>query len=488
MRRKEIIILCVACLVSLGVYLTYSHWLRGPGLPLDDAWIHQTYAKNLAQSGRWEFQRGMNSGGSTGPVWGFLLSIFHVFSFSPLTGAYILGYLSLLGVVMIGSLVVRRMMPEKEPFPILAGILLAFEWHLVWAAGSGMETLLFSLFALMILYFLLEPQFNYFVLGLLVGGSIWVRPGGVTLLGPVLFVLVIREGGTKLFREGLRFLLGFGLILIPYLLFNLQVANDILPNTFYAKQKEYAVLREQPILQRLGRLTLQPLVGMGIVLLPGFILEIARRFKDKRWTVFAGPLWALGYIGVYALRLPVTYQHGRYLIPVMPVFYIWGLVGLVRWLDWKEGGKVKRWVRLTWLGVLLGVTLLFWGMGASAYAKDVAIIETEMVRTAHWVAKNTDQEAVIAAHDIGALGYYSNRELIDMAGLVSPDVIPFIRDEEQLAEYLDENGADYLVTFPGWYPRLVMRGEKVYQTGGKYAPRSGGENMAVYDWRHIESE
>jgi hypothetical protein len=117
-----------------------------------------------------------------------------------------------------------------------------------------------------------------------------------------------------------------------------------------------------------------------------------------------------------------------------------------------------------------------------AYQRDVGFIESEMVETAHWIEANTPSQARIAAHDIGALGFFSHRELLDLAGLVSPEVIPFIRDESRLAGYLDAYQADYLVTFPSWYPRLVLRAEQVYQTQGQVSPTLGGENMAVYRW------
>jgi hypothetical protein len=65
---------------------------------------------------------------------------------------------------------------------------------------------------------------------------------------------------------------------------------------------------------------------------------------------------------------------------------------------------------------------------------------------------------VVAAHDIGALGYFAPRPLIDLAGLVSPEVIPFMTDGDALGDYVVEKDADYLVVFPAWshaYEKLV---------------------------------
>ena len=48
------------------------------GFPLDDAWIHQTYARNLARYGRLEFTPGVSSAGSTAPLWTLLLALGYV--------------------------------------------------------------------------------------------------------------------------------------------------------------------------------------------------------------------------------------------------------------------------------------------------------------------------------------------------------------------------------------------------------------------------
>jgi hypothetical protein len=74
------------------------------------------------------------------------------------------------------------------------------------------------------------------------------------------------------------------------------------------------------------------------------------------------------------------------------------------------------------VGIISGgiVWLAFLGIGANRYAQDVAIIQTEMVETALWISDNTPPESLIAAHDIGAAGYFANRPLVDLAGLISP--------------------------------------------------------------------
>jgi hypothetical protein len=358
------------------------------------------------------------------------------------------------------------------------------EWHLVWAAASGMETLLFSLLVLVTLILMASNWTRWGILGALIGFSVWLRPDGITLVFPaILLLIVVQLPAKRLFRPALRFGLGFFSITGAYLLFNKLINGTWLPNTYYAKQAEYAVERAAPLLNRLGEQALLPLVGIGVCLLPGFLFICWKSVRGRQWSLLAGPIWALGYLGLYALRLPVSYQHGRYVIPMMPVYFLWGLAGSAQLI---QPGSVLLWKRALSKALLasLGIILLsFWILGGRAYGRDVALIESEMVGMAQWVAINTEPDALIAAHDIGALGFFGKHKLIDLAGLVSPDVIAFIRDEDRLGEYMNQKGANYLVTFPGWYPKLVMSAEPVYQTQGIYSPLQGGENMVIYRWR-----
>ena len=185
---------------------------------------------------------------------------------------------------------------------------------------------------------------------------------------------------------------------------------------------------------------------------------------------------------LYALRLPVTYQHGRYVMPVIPVYILWGLAGMAEWVTTDRSIRWKWMFSQVWILIVPLIGIGFWFMGAQAYSKDVAFINSEMVKIAKWIESNTQKQEIIAAHDIGALGYFANRQILDLAGLVSPDVIPFIRDEVKLASYLHEHRPVYLITFPGWYPDLVSDIPLVYQTDGEFSQSPDGEGMAVYRW------
>ncbi len=476
--------LAFAAILALAGYLIASSRVIGLGFPLDDAWIHQTYARNLGQFGEWAFIPGQPSAGSTAPLWSGLLALGYLLRLPFFGWTLLLGGLSLFGLAITGEALARRYFPAMDNrFPWM-GLFLIGEWHLVWAAASGMETLFFGMCILLVLWKSSQARGRAWgTIGLLIGASVWVRPDGITLLGPVAFTLLL--GGTS-WRDRLRGLAwlagGTGLLFAPYLLFNLLVQGSIWPNTFYAKQAEYAVQRQLPILVRLFNEVKLPLIGAGFFLLPGFVFSCWKAWRARCWAVLGAAIWFLGYAFIYALQLPVIYQYGRYFIPAMPVYFIIGLVGSLQLAQRFRARRLAWLFARVWILSGLIIWLAFYGIGAGRYAQDVAIIETEMVATARWVAVNTPPQALIAAHDIGALGYYGERQLLDLAGLVSPEVIPFIRDEGRIAGWLDEQKADYLVVLSDWYPDLPAGKPLVFRTNSHFVIEAGGKNMEVFRW------
>jgi len=492
LRHPLLIYLALAVLVA-GVYLAVNRAVGEAGYPLDDAWIHQTYARNLGEHGLFAFAPGQPSAGSTAPLWSGLLAVGYALRLEPLAWTYGLGILLLALTAWLTRRLVLGLAPEASKAAWLAGALVVVEWHLTWSAVSGMETLLFAALALVV--FGAEPRTRWPPalalsgwLGVAAGLAVFVRPDGLLLL-PFMLARAAEPAEGRGARLTLN-LLAFGALLAAYLGLNRALGGSIWPNTLYAKQAEYAALTLTPLWTRLGQVGAQPFIGPVALLLPGLAALVVGRWGQRAgrvrrlWAVALPLAWAAGVVGAYALRLPVTYQHGRYLMPVIPVLIAAGVAGLAGWL---RPGSTRRGVRVfsrVWVAAVAAVALLFTGLGAQAYARDVQIIQTEMVRTADWVRDNTAPDAVIAAHDIGALGYFGERPILDLAGLVSPEVIGFMRDEAQLRAWLDQQGADYVMTFPGWYPALVAgpQAERVFVTGSPASVAAGGENMAVYRW------
>ncbi len=486
----------------------------GVGFPLDDGWIHQTYARSLAETGRWEYVPGQVSAGSTSPLWTLLLTVGYILRLPFLPWAFLLGTLSLLWMALVGMALWRQLWPAQKQGAWVAGLALVLTWQLVWAAVSGMETVLFIALGLQIVLIYVKLTVEQerrlqqvALLGICSGLLVLTRPEGVVLLALMAGGWLLIAGRRLLVAARRSPLIDYRLLitavgtavlpLIPYFIFNYRASGTVWPNTFYAKQAEYAVELARPFLGRLAQLLYFSLGGAAegwrgisgaqLLLLPGLVgagwLALQSDWREKRLLRTLPLLWAGGHVFLYAWRLPVTYQHGRYLLAALPVWVLYGLAGWGLLLKLAGNGRLAHVgtlaARLTF-AVLLLVFLL---LGAAAYADDVAFIEGEMVATAHWLAENIAPDDLIAAHDIGAIGYFAERPLLDLAGLVSPEIIPLLDDEAALAAYILHSDADYLVTAPGWpYEQVVTSPEvvEVYNTNYSWTVEQGRNNTAVY--------
>jgi hypothetical protein len=530
---------CVAFYTGLAASRTF------PGYPLDDAWIHQTYARNWAETGQLAYVAGLPSAGSTAPLWTFLLSVAYRLKIDPYMWSIVLGIVCLAISAWLLSRLADRLLPNRPVVSWLTGLACVLEWHLIWAAASGMEALLFIALALALIDRLWAGASGW-IIGILGGLLILTRPDGL-----LLFVLALgalhasrRSGRAALLEIG-KAVLAFLIVLAPGAYFNLQAGGSIFPNTFYAKQSEYGELMSTlPIwVNSIGNMLIAPLAGGGLLLIPGvvwwivaslrgFMLGGAQRSRSMatmqsspsqeiasshgeasdsppstsadtlrvrrlplRTLTGSAPLsgvamtfsewlplvWVAAHVAVYALRLPVSYQHGRYLLPIIPILLLYGVVGTALLLDWlkaRSANPVARLLRQVYALVVVVLFILYVPIGAAAFATDVAIINGEMVAAAQWLDRNTPPGALIAAHDIGAIGYFARRPILDLAGLISPEVIPFIRDEAKLGQWIRSRGAHYLVTFPGWYPQLSASPDlvKLFRGDSAFSP----EHMTVY--------
>jgi hypothetical protein len=476
------IILLVAAFIAVGTYILFSFHFYKIGFPLDDSWIHQTFARNLIQYGQMAYLRGQPTSGSTSPLWVILISISYLLKIGPYAFPFLINMVILFYLGLFAEKIARNEQARYLPtFPII-GILAVFEWHFIWAAASGMETLLFTLFLLIIIMIVLSNlRWRWFLSGLLVGIAIWLRPEGLTLIAiPFWFVLFQKSNLKSKLLNLLTILVVVSLLIFPYFLYNYFLSHSLFPNTFLAKQMEYVSMLNENVLIRALNLFIQPFRGVGIILLPGFIYQIFLYIKQKRWALLGIVLWFIGFISIYVIKMPVIYQNARYIIPTMIIPIVFGGMGSIYLIDKVKTRKYGPFISKIWFWSMISVLFVISLAGARTYAFDVAIIETEMVEVSKWISLYTPRGSLVAAHDIGALGYFGNRAILDLAGLTSPEVIPIIRDETKLKEFMYARNADYLMAFPDWYPELIKDTIPLFTSGGKFSPAAGGTNMQVY--------
>ncbi|MBZ0285088.1 MAG: hypothetical protein K8L97_30410 [Anaerolineae bacterium] len=560
-RRSDLVFL-IAAVFSVVLYVRTADG----GFPLDDSWIHQVYGRNLAQTGQWAFVPGVPSAASTSPLYTVLLSIGYRLNVPFQLWTHGLGVLALWVSGMVGArLGEKTLTPNPSPsgrgeqitsphsWPtlrqaqsttrplqtgegkklkgmryvgVVSGLAVVLAWHLIWAASSGMETMLFSMWTLVLLY--VGSGYQLSVVGYqplavsgestsppsplsnlergrenaahLIKGAVFgvvaalatvIRPEGIVLAGLIgSTMLIVRPQGTwrgfMLWAVGA--MVGFGVVIAPYLALNLQLTGGLLPDTAAAKQAENAPLLAVSYPGRIINMLFPLVAGGQVLLLPGiiyYVIWVLRRLRQDRSALFGlVPLaWALALIALYAARLPAPYQHGRYVIPALPSLIVIGVVGLLVWMRERNTLGDRVITRAVGISAVLGFVYFAFAAGPVVYRQDVRIIDEEMVATAHWIAANIPPNELLAIHDIGAVGYFAPRPIIDLAGLVSPEIVPFITEEEPLWNWMEERDARYLMAFPDQIPGDDVNDPRlcpIFTTGGKTSPAAGGPNMAVY--------
>lgn len=465
-KQRDIVIIAVCVTLHLIMIAFSAVRNDGFGLPLDDSWIFQTYARNLAETGQWAFVPGQPSTGSTSVLWTPLLVPGHLLPLNPVIWAYVVGLLAYTLTVLGAARLLPN--PTDQRLPLLAGLAVSLEWHLIWASGTGMDT---PLMACLVMWFWVwvlrhdpaEVDFSWrngALLGLFGGVLMLARPEGLLALAVAGLWGLSRPGAIpKRLLWGAAAGAGFALILVPLITWNISIAGDPWPSTFYAKQAEYAILWERPLPLRFAEQLVGVATGPLLIVLPGVVIHAVNALRQRQFITLLPLVWVLLHWLAYAFRLPVIYQNARYAIPTIPILVVLGVAGLLQAVRPNARQASRRLLSRLWLTfAVLGFagSALVWA--PSFHGRNVSFINNDMVTTARWLAEHRQPGDLVAAHDIGALGYFAPGPLLDMAGLISPEVVPFITDPDRLAEFVVSNEADYMVVFPGWssaYTQLV---------------------------------
>ena len=453
MRGRRIPVLFALLLtLDAALYLTAA-LLRAEtlGFPLDDSWIHQTLARNLAAHGQLAINPGEPVAASTSPLWSLALAVGYLLRLPNFLWAYALGLASLALTAWQTFALGRVLFPQQPAVALAAGLIVLLEWHLVWGALSGMETLLFTGLSLAVLReAVLHRLSRPGRIGVLVGLLTLTRPEGL-LLGALV-------GGWGFLKDRsltqtAYYGLWCGVFFLPWIGVNLALNGQPLPSTFYGKSAAYGIgLDPGGYLSYLTAAAVELARGPVLLAYPGIIYGLTRwpRRPGARWQL--PTLWAVALLAVYMLWLPALYHHGRYLVPLIPLALLLGL----------EGGRLLfaalpyRLLARTALTLLAVVALAGWLRGAAVYGDNVRLISGQQVALALWLRDNAPPGAVVATHDIGALGYFSGRRVVDMAGLATPELATAAHDVPRIIALLRRERVDYLLIQPAWRPPLYQ--------------------------------
>lgn len=449
------------------------------GFPLDDSWIHQVVGRNLAFYGVPSFFPGEAPAGSTSAIWPFIIAL--GYKFLPSIPQYIFLFVLNSALIVITVLAIAVMsMRDRLPWPDAACLLIlpALTGNFVWLATTGMEHSLFVM--LLILAALLwtsrwrHDTFGPLFAGLALGLAILTRIEAIVVVPVfVLARLVVLEGPfdrRAYARQLLLLALPIAASCVLLVLNNYWTSGSPLPVTMKGRQWLYFGENTQASyirvayflygwtlrvvrwylafgvngLTKTGEQVLQFISVLLIAI--GIVSLIRRRAKH---VLFILILCALD-VAVYAAILPSGGHGGRYQALVMPFILPLVGIGLVAsfrfclnlFSDSVELGNTPIQsfpiLVLVWFGVM---SVFQWSQIAQA---GIQHINATHVKVGHWIADTLPKNAVVASFDIGAIGYFAERRIVDLGGLTDPSFVQYLF-ARRVDQYLKDNQIKWLV-------------------------------------------
>lgn len=445
--------------VTGAIYSAFSHW------GYDDPFITYRYAENLSRGLGMVYNPGERILSTTTPLFAILLSLLTILWSNTPQLARLIGSFSLaLGGLLIWDLA----RSWKIPAVGWAGLLLYPTFPLL-VSTLGSETPLYLAFCLGAFAFYAHQRYS--LTATLSALAILTRPDGA--LVPVLlaadYVLRVRR---PIPWSAVLVLLS---LTLPWFVFAWAHYGSPIPVTLAAKQHQGAMT----ISQRFGPgfLTIVSWYNGGweywLESILAFLGIVFLFLRERRWALFL--IWTILYFVVYS-TLGVS-RYFWYYAPLVPGFVAavgLGISAVSRqplafiYLPSATGEKElntssrrsatsSRFSTITLVALVTLLTVAqIWNLWQLRQQPDQRILIYRAV--GEWLKENTDQGSGVGALEVGMIGYYAQRRMVDFAGLIQPDVAAQFTSnttyEDAAIWAMERYGPDFLVLHAGLFPRL----------------------------------
>jgi hypothetical protein len=447
---------------------------RTHGFPLDDSYIYQTVARNLAQHGRLGFMADRRSSGATSLIWEVIQAAnYRFFAIDPVWYNLIISYLLLACIGPLLFLLCRRdALPTSMCFAI--ALAPAVMGNFLWLGLIGMEHLLFVVLSLAAIYFWLQPnprpRYNALLCGAVVGLLAVTRPEDI-VFGPFLIVLSFHRSFTRSNRDRLTVLGTWAPFAFLIVASNLWTSGSVMPATLNGRSWLYFHQSGGPhslrtILRFLGswleriprqfspaflhqpnsvREIFSPAALLALPLLALIILGALSLLVRWRPNITLLLLWTAAQFAIYLATFPAAGHGGRYqplnLLLILPLLAV-GLDRVFRSLRMPPSFAIGA----VFLTIFVAGELSLQTWRQVTYVGIEHINNTEG-QVALWLRLHVPDSNHFAAFDIGRVSFEWGGQVIDLGGLVDPSYYHYLT-AGRVPEYLQTRKVEYLM-LPG---------------------------------------
>jgi hypothetical protein len=463
--KSRVVILCTMLLITIitcvSTYSYLKHNLENIHV-FDDSYITLQFASNFFKYGGITYDGTSFLRGATSPLHIIFISLIGLFleieTASLVIGSTFFILSSLL--VYLWTLAIYK----NKTVALLAGILTATSGWLIFDALNGLETTTFIFFSLLTFYlFHICGSKPFYVIPLFL--SILTRPEGWFIAG----ALWLWEGMTYLRAKKKNILKRIFiaqclliLLLSPYLLSAFYYTGTLLPGTATSKAIFFGEVGI-PLINKAGCLK----NGLSLFFItflypvPLFVFPLilfARKVISLGYLFLYLSLFCLFYFFLFPCSLKhywCRYQH--IFIPFIIIALSGGTYELVSMCKQKF---LKIGMVVVICFCLAYNQMVSFQSVKNIYLNQIGCTKKTLLDLAYWIKNNTPKDSSIALHDIGVVGYYSDRKIVDLVGLINPEIKKYFLDknekkllpfkEREIITYLKIKKPDYVVLFPDW--------------------------------------
>jgi hypothetical protein len=489
------------CLIAAGIFLLYvatstSNRSNDILMPLDDAYIHFQYARQLATGDPYVYNPGEDpTSGATSFIYPYVLAVGYALGFEGLNLGYwamVVGALALLASMWLVYKLVQQIANVPHWLALMFALTFGINGAVAWHFMSGMETGLVITFVLATLYAFMRGDLR----AMLIATSVLalLRPEAGIVAGIAVMIFVFRAYREKHLNRA------YAWLVVPLLLIALQpMMNFLLTGSFSATGNqaksilamvpfEWSVVIDRIVsnfVQMWRELALTgdyaPLLIAPLALAGWGVLWLKR---DHRYAAVLLLLWFLTLTGAISTLDTAFWHFKRYQMPMIALLFPlagWGIIALSSLLAERDPRYRLSLQAITAL-ILLVMVLPLAREFHRLYEVNIANIQAQPLPMAQWLNANTPPDAVIAVHDVGMMRYIGERHTLDMVGLTTPDAADYWRNGPgAVGEFLLHHQPDYVAAYTtarglNYLAETAIYGELLVGFSANYDP---ADNVAL---------
>lgn len=426
--------------VAIAAALSWWLWFRlYTGRTFEDALITFRFAQNLSSGKGFVFNEGERVLGTTTPLQTLLLAGIGklIGSQNIPVAASVLMFCVGIATGLVTYAIFRRLGYGRN-WSVVAMILFYGNNLILLTSVAGMETPLALFFMALSIYLLLQNRYTLalvacaFLVLTRIDGSVW-------------FLLCLASIGLKTKRVPWQPIGASCLVLLPWFLFSYAYFGTVIPHTVLAKREIGApapVSLFHPDTVKFFALWYAKVFGCGHpVMVPIWPFVIVAGLW-KWWRYPGEDRWITRIIILFPVAFGLFLIAGNaqhfdwYLMPSLWCCLMLSTAGFRELVVWFQNRFKLRDVRFSYGFVFVFIAVYCWSQNTGRVERNRRFQANESMRRSLglWLHDNTPPDSLVLMEAIGYQGFYSQRRVLDLAGLISPSVVKLHKESRSNAE------------------------------------------------------